>query len=346
MRKLLTILLIVLSIPVCVNASEYTPPTAPPDAEQYMPQETNQFGEGLLYVLKSAINDVFPEISEVSKQCGIVLILIIILSVFHIVTEQKWHIVQLIGVVCIGSTLIGSSQILMQLGMKTSSDIVDYSTLLLPVMTSALAAQGGVTTSAALYSGTIIFTTIIMKLITKFIVPLVYAFIAVSLAGNAFNEKNILKIKESINGIITWILKIALYIFTGYITITGVLSGTIDASALKATKLTISGTVPVIGGILADASESVLLSAGIMKNSVGVYGIIAIFAICIGPFLKIGIQYCFLKFTSILSGVIAADNFNSLISDFSTAMGFILAMTGTVCLMQLISIGCFMKGIA
>ncbi len=346
MKKLLIILFLLFLLPISVNATEYTPPTVPPDAEQYMPQETNQFGEGLMYVLKAAIQDIFPEISNVSKQCGIVLIFTIILSVFNVAIDHRWHIIQLGGVLCVGITLIGSSKILIQLGLDTSATIADYSALLLPVITSALAAQGGVSTSAALYTGTIIFTTVIMKIIVKIIAPLIYAFIAVSLAGNAFGEKNILKIKDTITGIITWFLKTSLYIFTGYITITGVLSGTIDASTLKAAKLTISGTVPVIGGILADASESVLLSAGIMKNSAGIYGILAIFAICIGPFLKIAIQYCFLKFTSFLSGVIASDNFNSIIADFSTAMGFVLAMTGTVCLMQLISIGCFMKGLA
>ena len=74
-------------------------------------------------------------------------------------------------------------------------------------------------------------------------------------------------------------MKIVLYAFTGYIGFTGVVSGTTDAMAMKAAKLTISGAVPVVGGILSDASEAVLVSAGIMKNAAGVYGILAVLAI-------------------------------------------------------------------
>ena len=143
----------------------------------------------------------------------------------------------------------------------------------------------------------------------------------------------------------TWILKTILYIFTGYIGITGVVSGTADAAALKAAKLTISGVVPVVGGILSDASEAILVSAGTVKNAVGLYGLLAIAAIWIGPFLKIGIHYMLLRVTGILCSIFGGKNLSDLIQDFASAMGMLLGMTGAVCLMFLISLICFMKGV-
>ena len=143
----------------------------------------------------------------------------------------------------------------------------------------------------------------------------------------------------------TWSLKIILYVFTGYMGITGVISGTTDAAAMKATKLTISGMVPVVGGILSDASEAVLVSAGVVKNAAGIYGIFAVLAICLGPFLQIGAHYLILKITAGICELIGPKRAADLVNDISGAMGMVLAMTGSVCLMLLISIVCFLKGV-
>ena len=127
--------------------------------------------------------------------------------------------------------------------------------------------------------------------------------------------------------------------------ITGVIAGSADAATLKATKLTISGMVPVVGGILADASESVLVGAGLMKNAAGVYGLLAILSVCIGPFLKIGVQYLLLKLTAAICSVFDVKNSSKLVQDFSGTMGLLLGMTGSVCLLMMISIICFLKGV-
>ena len=135
-----------------------------------------------------------------------------------------------------------------------------------------------------------------------------------------------------------------LYIFTGYISITGVISGAVDASALKAAKLTISGAVPVVGSILSDATETILVSAGLMKSAAGVYGIFAFLAVCISPFLKIGAQYILLKVTCAVCNTFDCKSAVTLVESFSSGMGFVLAMTGTVCILLLVSVVCFMKG--
>ena len=53
-----------------------------------------------------------------------------------------------------------------------------------------------------------------------------------------------------------------------------------------------------------------------------------------------------LKITAALCGVFGVKEASDLIGDFSGAMGLLLGMTGTVCLLLLISTVCFMKGMA
>ena len=142
---------------------------------------------------------------------------------------------------------------------------------------------------------------------------------------------------------IIWLLKILLYAFTGYMTISGAVSGATDAMAMKATKVTISGIVPVVGGILADASEAVLVGVSVMKNAAGIYGILAVLAVAVGPFIQLGAQYLMLKMTASLCSSFGCKSLCGLIDDAAAAMGLILAMTAAVGLMLLISTVCFMK---
>jgi stage III sporulation protein AE len=128
--------------------------------------------------------------------------------------------------------------------------------------------------------------------------------------------------------------------------VTGVVSGTTDAATVRATKLTMSGMVPVVGGILSEASEAVIVGAGVMKSAVGVYGLVALVAIWITPFIRIGVQYLLLKLTAALCEMFDLKGINGLVGAFSSAMGLLLGMTGAVCVLLLISVICFMRGVA
>jgi stage III sporulation protein AE len=212
-------------------------------------------------------------------------------------------------------------------------------------MTAALAAQGGAATSAALYGATIAFDAVLSGLIRILLMPMVYIYLLLGLMHATVGEALLKRLREVLKSLMTWSLKTILYIYTGFIGITGAVSGTTDAVALKAAKLTISSVVPVIGGILSDASEAVLVGAGTVKNAAGIYGFFAIIAIWISPFLQIGVHYLLLKATGAVCTVFAGKEHTGLIQDFSSAMGLLLAMTGTICLMLLISLVCYLKGV-
>ena len=167
-----------------------------------------------------------------------------------------------------------------------------------------------------------------------------------SIGIEATEDDFLRKLRDLLKQLMSWCLKLLLYVFTAFISISGVISGTADQTAIKAAKLTISGVVPVVGGILADASESVLIGAGIAKNAVGTYGLFGILAVTMIPFMTVGIRYLLLKLTATLASAFAPKSMNGLLGDFSTAMGLILAMTGSVCLIQLISIVCFLRGMS
>lgn len=328
-----------------LTAMDLTAPTVPDSGSKYMPQEVDSFSEGLLLILKEALAELHPDLSSAASVCFRVLAVVLVCSLLRSLSGNAGQASRLTAGVLIGVTLLGSSRTLIRLGTATVQELSEYGKLLLPVMTAALAAQGGVTRSSALYAGTAVFNALLTSLLSKLLIPMVYLFLALAIGNAAVGEDALKRMKDLIKRSATWIMKTVLYVFTGYMSITGVVSGTTDAAALKATKLTISGMVPVVGGILADASESVLVSASLAKNAAGIYGLLALGAMAVGPFLKIGCQYLLLKLTAGICGLLGSKPLAELVEDFSTAMGLILAMTGSVCLLLMISVVCFLRGV-
>ncbi len=345
MKKGILLIFLIMALSVSAQATQITAPEAPDHVQQLLPSETDSFPESLWYVVKSAIGLLRPDLAETSMICLCVTAAVLLISVLRTYQGMSKNVVELCGIVVVSALLLKPTNALIALGTSTVNEISEYGKLLIPVMTTAMAAQGGTVTSAGLYTATAFFNTLLSSAVSKLLVPMVYIYLVLSVVNGVAGDTLLKKLRDFVKWLMTWGLKLALYLFTGYISITGVISGTADQTVLKATKLTISGMVPVIGSILSDASETVLIGAGVVKNAAGIYGLLAILAIAIGPFLRIGLHYLLLKLTAAICAVFSDKKLTGIIEDFSGAMGLLLAMTGTLCLMLLISVVCFLKGV-
>jgi len=345
MKRILLTLVLIAMCTITVNAQDLTAPPVPEYAQKFMPDTHENFANGLLEVIRDVLLYIHPDLKEAGSVCVSIICIVMVTSILKTFSGMSEATVALVGCMGISLILLKSAGSLINLASTTVQQISEYGKLLLPVMTAALAGQGGIGTSTALYAGTAFFDAVLASIISNILTPAVYLFLFLSIGCSAIREDVLKKIRDGLMWALTWSLKIILYIYTGYIGITGVVSGVTDAAALKAAKLTISSAVPIVGGILSDASEAVLISASAIKNAAGIYGFLAIFAIWIGPFMQIGSHYLLLKATGGICSTFASKSSTMLIQDFSSALGLLLAMTGTNCLLFLISMVCFLRGV-
>ncbi|MBE6975744.1 MAG: hypothetical protein E7439_00895 [Ruminococcaceae bacterium] len=345
MRKLALVIAILLLAALPVNAMDYTAPSPPESAEGLMPAETQSFSQGLWELISKGIRLMEPSLAQAGKLCVGLLAIVMLNSVLQNLPGNMKQVVAFVSTMAVAGLLLGQTSSMIHLGRETVQELSDYGKLLLPVLTASLAAQGGVTSATALYAGTAAFDMLLGVVISKLLIPMVYAAIILSVVGSATGMQRLNKLRDFVKWLAAWSLKTVLYVFTGYITITGVVSGSADATALKVTKLTLSGMVPVVGGILSDASEAVLVGAGVMKNAAGIYGLLAILAVGLSPFVKIGAHYLLLKLTAALCGAFDAKEAGGLIQQFSGIMGLLLGMTAAMTMLLMVSTVCFMKGV-
>ena len=247
-----------------------------------------------------------------------------------------------LGIAAICTTHVDS---LLRLGSETVQNLSAYAQLLLPVLAASSAAAGSVTGAPAIYSITVLFSDLLLRLVTTGLIPLLYVFLAMALADCVLGGAALKQFRELMAWVISTGLKTVLYVYTAFLAITQVISGATDAMTARAAKLTLSSTVPVVGGIIADAAETVLVSASMLRNSVGIFGLLAVLAVCILPFLKITAYWLVLRLTAAVSGAIAQEALVSMIDAVAQAMGLLLAMTGACALLLLISTVCSMKAV-
>lgn len=228
------------------------------------------------------------------------------------------------------NTLIG-------LGNEVIEKMELFSKVLLPTVAAATAASGSPGGAAAKQFAVMLFSDVLMTLINRLLLPLVYAYIAACTAYAAIGNEGLKRIASTLKWVVTSVLTTVLLAFVGYLTVSGVIAGTTDAITIKATKFTVSSVVPVVGGILSDAAETVLAGAGILKNSVGVFGMLVVLGMCIVPFLQLGVHYLMYKITAALAATVADSRVAGLIDGIGGAFGLVLGMTGACALLLLVS---------
>lgn len=346
MKKILFIICFLIILPLSVSAIELEPPQVPEAGEKYIPPETESFGEGLLYIFKMVLDEIAPSFRDASRVCLSLLCVVMISSFLTGFSDKSSSIVSVTSSVTIAVILLTASNSLVELATNSILELSQYSKLLLPVMAAGLAAQGCTTSSGSIYAGALLFCNILTGLLSKVIVPLIYIFLCLAVCDAAINENIIKELKKFIKWLIGWSMKIVLYAFSGYMGITKIVTGSVDASAIRATKLTISGMIPVVGKIISDSSEMILVSADVVKNGVGIYGLLAVIALLAGPIVQIGAQHILLKLTWSLCGLFGVKGPVGLIGDWSKVMAMLLGAIGTMGLLILISIVCLMKGVA
>lgn len=242
------------------------------------------------------------------------------------------------GALSVALLTAGDLESLIGLGTETVGQLALFGKVLLPTLAAATAASGAVTTAAFQQVGTVFLVNLLLQLIDGVLMPMVYLYIGMLTAAACTGEARLHAIAEGLKKLLSWILSTALLLFTLYLSVVRVISGAVDGAAVKVAKTAISGVVPVVGGIIADAAETVLAGAGLLKSSVGIFGMLGILAACALPFLRLGVQYLLYKLAAFLSAAVGSQTLCKLIDGLGGAFGLVLGMTGACALLLLVSV--------
>ena len=196
MTKALFSIIIILCIAIPVAADEIVAPEVPSSGYARMPQKLDSFADALWELIQRSIREILSEWESARIICAEILACAVVFSLLPILSEKTTRTISLAGAVILAGTIFQHTNGMIGYASKAVWEICEYGKLLCPVLTTGLAAQGGITASAALYTGTTAFITLLSMLISKYFIPMVYLFLACSIANGAFGEEIFKKLSD------------------------------------------------------------------------------------------------------------------------------------------------------
>ncbi len=158
-----------------------------------------------------------------------------------------------------------------------------------PPLITLMSALGG-NVSASIYKPQLaVFCVVIGKIFGKVVLPLFIASIAFCLIGNLSSAVKMDKIQSAIRYCSTLIVTAVFGSFMTYLTVAGITGGMVDGVGIKAAKFVLSGYVPILGGYLSQGFDLVSAGCVLIKNSIGMIGIIAVLYMVLKPILHVTI---------------------------------------------------------
>ena len=142
---------------------------------------------------------------------------------------------------------------------------------------------------------------------------------------------------------VIWFLGIFLTIFVGVVSLEGTLSSSVDGITAKTAKAAVSSVIPVVGKILGDVVDSVLGCGVVLKNAVGIIGVVVIIGICIIPIIKIATLSIIYSLASAVVQPIADEKIVKLLDEMSGVFKLLLAILCSLSVILIIGITMVVK---
>lgn len=299
--------------------------------------ESISLDQGLQDILDTGTAQVMGILKTAVKSGALVLAIVLFCSLAQGAAQQEGglQVPNMVGTLAVCAVAVADVHALMGLGRETVQAMADLGTLLLPTLAAAAAAGGAPVGGVTRQMATVVFSNLLTQLISKLLIPMTYAYVSASAVHAAVGNDGLKRLAKTIKGLVTGILTAVMLAFTGYLSLSGAIAGTADAVSIKTAKFAISGTVPVVGGVLSDAAESVIAGAGLLRNAVGIFGTLVILGVCLIPFLRMGVHYLVYKLTASLAATIWEGRLNELIDAIGGAFALELGMAGSSAMMLL-----------
>ena len=318
----------------------------PDEAASALEDVDLQDGSGLADALESVLEGAFSGLGNVLKSGLRSAGLMIVIAMFCALLSALYggeasstpRYVHLVGTMGIAAVALSDISGFIGLGQSTMTELSEFSRALLPTLSSTAALSGAVTSAAAKYAASALFMEILITLSLRVLLPMIYAYVAALIGTAATGSEALAGVAKLIRWAAVTALTLTMTVFIGFLGLAGFISSATDEYGSRFVKSAVSAALPVVGSMLADAAGTVVAGAGLIKNTIGLVGMLAVLAVCIVPVLRLGLQYLLYKCAAGISGILADKGLTELMNGIGSAFGMILGMTGSCAVMLFISV--------
>ena len=289
-------------------------------------------------------------LSNIKKIIPIILMILCISMLSNIVTSFQPNsnskpVTDIIHFVCIAIVIVLIVSVVRnsyQITTSTIYSMCNQMNIIFPVLLSLMTTMGGVV-SVGIYQPIVaILTNGVTNILSKIVYPIfILSFIFIVL--NSLSKQ--IKLNKFISFMgsgFKWVIGFIFTLFAGLLTIQGISAGRYDTISLKATKFAVKSYIPIIGGYISDGLDYVMLSTLLIKNAIGVAGIILLISSILVPILSVVILKLGLQFVAGVVEPIADSRICDLCDNISKVLIYPVVIIIAISFMYFLSIGLIM----
>lgn len=299
-------------------------------------------------ILKAVLNMFGIEIASSLKAIVSILAIIVIHSLLKSISESLENegiakLIYYVQYILIITIVMSNFSEIITMVRETTTNLVAFMNMLVPLLITLMMYTGSITTSGVIEPIILFMINFIGNIIQNIILPLVLIFTSLVVLSKLTDKIQISKLSKFLKSGIVWFLGIILTIFVGVVSLEGIMSSSVDGVTAKTTKAVISSAVPVVGKILGDAVDTVLGGGIILKNAIGLVGVIIVIGMCIAPILKLAILCITYKFLATITEPIADSNITGLLEQIGDIFKVLLAILCSISFMLIIGTALVLK---
>ena len=226
---------------------------------------------------------------------------------------------------------------------ESIQNLVSFINLLIPILITLMVTTGNMVSATTIEPIILLMITVIGNFIVNIVIPIVLISTALGIVSQISDKVQIDKLAKFFKSSTVWVLGVILTLFVGVASLEGSLSSSIDGVTAKTTKAAVSNFIPVVGKILGDAVDTVMGCSVILKNALGMVGVIIIIGICIIPITKLVTLMTMYYLGSALCQPIADGKIIKLLGHMGDTFKLLLAILSSVSVMLIIGITIIVK---
>ncbi len=293
------------------------------------------------------LKNIFPllgtEIKESLKVMGSILIIVLIHSVLKSISDNLNNksvaqITYYVQYILIATVIMTNFSSIITLSKEAVGNMISFIQLLFPLLMTLMLASGSVVSVNLVQPIILFIINLISNIFQSIIIPIILVGTALAIVSKISDRIQIDKLSKFLKSSSVWVIGILLTIFVGVLSIEGTLGSSVDGITAKTAKAAVSSFIPVVGKVLGDAVDTVIGCSAILKNAIGIVGVIVVIAICITPILKLAIITIIYHLTAALCEPIADSKIVSLITQMADTFKILLAILCSISVMLIIGI--------
>ncbi len=185
-----------------------------------------------------------------------------------------------------------------ELAVNLIDNLVLFSNAAVPVIGTSVIASGNFGVYSAMHPALIMTASLSANIIKSIGVPALMLSLSLGVIGNVSGGFSLSNISKTIRNAALWMITGLLTLFSAAVAVCGMSAPSVNGVVMRGVKFVARGAIPVLGGLLSDSAEAVMMGGVMLKNVLGTAGVCAVIVMMLYPLLKMGAVILVYKITA------------------------------------------------